>query len=88
LPGASIPENLGGLGKDFITSTLVNEGPWRFSFPVALAAPTGDRYIADLYFVRSLKKIYSETGYRRMERSYGLTELNSGSDAPDATTAT
>ena len=26
LLGASIPENLGGLGKDFITSTLVNEG--------------------------------------------------------------
>src|ERR1700724_3118299 len=26
LLGASIPENLGGLGKDFITSTMVNEG--------------------------------------------------------------
>ena len=26
LLGASIPESLGGLGKDFITSTLVNEG--------------------------------------------------------------
>src|SRR5436189_5031072 len=26
LLGASIPEEYGGLGKDFITSTLVNEG--------------------------------------------------------------
>src|SRR3979409_571453 len=26
LLGASVPEALGGLGKDFITSTLVNEG--------------------------------------------------------------
>ena len=33
LLGASIPEDLGGLGKDFITSTLVNEGlGWRFLF--------------------------------------------------------
>src|SRR5664279_3185300 len=26
LLGTSVPENLGGLGKDFITATLVNEG--------------------------------------------------------------
>ena len=36
LLGASIPEEFGGLGKDFITSTLVNEGlGGGFSFSVA-----------------------------------------------------
>ena len=42
LLGASVPESLGGLGKDFITSTLVNEGlGGGFSFSVAIAAHTG-----------------------------------------------
>ena len=42
LLGASIPEVYGGLGKDFITSTLVNEGlGGGFSFSVAVSAHTG-----------------------------------------------
>jgi len=42
LLGASIPEEYGGLGKDFITSTLVNEGlGGGFSFSVAVSAHTG-----------------------------------------------
>ena len=42
LLGASIPEEFGGLGKDFITSTLVNEGlGGGYSFSVAVAAHTG-----------------------------------------------
>ena len=42
LLGVSIPEVYGGLGKDFITSTLVNEGlGGGYSFSVAIAAHTG-----------------------------------------------
>ena len=42
LLSTSIPEALGGLGKDFITSTLVNEAlGGGFSFSVAVAAHTG-----------------------------------------------
>ena len=51
LLGASIPEALGGLGKDFITSTLVNEGlGGGFSFSVAVAAHTGIGTLPILYF--------------------------------------
>ncbi|HEX3933510.1 MAG TPA: acyl-CoA dehydrogenase family protein, partial [Puia sp.] len=42
LLGAAVPEDLGGLGKDFITATLVNEGlGGGFSFSVAVSAHTG-----------------------------------------------
>src|SRR6202048_1220597 len=42
LLGTAIPEEYGGLGKDFVTSTLLNEGlGGGFSFSVALAAHTG-----------------------------------------------
>ena len=55
LLGASIPEDLGGLGKDFITSTLVNEGlGGGFSFSVAIAAHTGIGTLPILYFSPSL----------------------------------
>jgi alkylation response protein AidB-like acyl-CoA dehydrogenase len=72
LLGASVPEDLGGLGKDFITSTLVNEGlGGGFSFSVAVAAHTGIGTLA--YFIfwngRTKEKIYSQTGNGRMERS-------------------
>src|SRR5258708_12086509 len=41
LLGVSIPEEFGGLGKDFITSTLVNEGlGGGHSFSLAIAAHT------------------------------------------------
>ena len=51
LLGASIPEDLGGLGKDFITSTLVNEGlGGGYSFSVAVAAHTGIGTLPILYF--------------------------------------
>ncbi len=51
LLGTSIPESLGGLGKDFITSTLVNEGlGGGFSFSVAVAAHTGIGTLPILYF--------------------------------------
>ena len=51
LLGVSMPEEYGGLGKDFITSTLVNEGlGGGFSFSVAVAAHTGIGTLPILYF--------------------------------------
>jgi alkylation response protein AidB-like acyl-CoA dehydrogenase len=42
LLSTSFPEEYGGLGKDFITSTIVNEGlGGGYSFSVAVAAHTG-----------------------------------------------
>ena len=42
LLATSLPEQFGGLGKDFITSTLVNEGlGGGFSFSVGVSAHTG-----------------------------------------------
>ena len=48
----SIPENLGGLGKDFVTAPpLVNEGlGGGYSFSVAIAAHTGIGTLPILYF--------------------------------------
>src|SRR5271170_1946029 len=51
LLGTSIPEEFGGLGKDFITSTLVNEGlGGGFSFSVGVSAHTGIGTLPILYF--------------------------------------
>jgi alkylation response protein AidB-like acyl-CoA dehydrogenase len=42
LLGTAVPEDLGGLGKDFITSTLVNEGlGGGFSFSLSNSAQKG-----------------------------------------------
>ena len=57
LLGASIPEQYQGLGKDFITSTLVNEGlGGGFSFSVAVAAHTGIGTLPILYFGTEAQK--------------------------------
>jgi len=92
LLGTSIPENLGGLGKDFITSTLVNEGlGGGFSFSVALAAHTGIGTLPILYFGTEAQKekYIPKLASGEWKGSYGLTEPNSGSDALSAkTTAT
>ncbi|MEO6537013.1 MAG: acyl-CoA dehydrogenase family protein [Ferruginibacter sp.] len=92
LLGASIPENLGGLGKDFITSTLVNEGlGGGFSFSVAVAAHTGIGTLPILYFgtEEQKKKYIPKLASGEWKGAYGLTEPNSGSDALSAkTTAT
>jgi alkylation response protein AidB-like acyl-CoA dehydrogenase len=84
LLGASIPEDLGGLGKDFITSTLVNEGlGGGFSFSVAVAAHTGIGTLPILYFgtEEQKKKYIPKLASGEWKGSYGLTEPNSGSDA-------
>ena len=50
LLGTSIPEEYGGLGKDFITATLVNEGlGGGHSFSVAISAHTGIGTLPILY---------------------------------------
>lgn len=84
LLGISIPEKLGGSGKDFITSTLVNEGlGGGFSFSVAVAAHTGIGTLPILYFgTESQKQKYiPQLASGEWKASYGLTEPNSGSDA-------
>ncbi len=84
LLGASIPEDLGGLGKDFITSTLVNEGlGGGYSFSVAVAAHTGIGTLPILYFgtEEQKKKYIPKLASGEWKGAYGLTEPNSGSDA-------
>src|SRR5450631_2314812 len=90
LLGASIPENLGGLGKDFITSTLVNEGlGGGYSFSVAVAAHTGIGTLPILYFGTEAQKekYIPKLASGEWKGSYGLTEPNSGSDALGAKTS-
>lgn len=89
LLGTSIPEEFGGLGKDFITSTLVNEGlGGGYSFSVAIAAHTGIGTLPILYFgTEAQKKQYIPNLANGVWKgSYGLTEPNSGSDALSAKT--
>ena len=92
LLSTSIPEQYGGLGKDFITSTLVNEAlGGGFSFSVAVAAHTGIGTLPILYFgtEEQKKKYIPKLGTGEWKGAYGLTEPNSGSDALGAkTTAT
>ncbi|MEO6668009.1 MAG: acyl-CoA dehydrogenase family protein [Ferruginibacter sp.] len=90
LLGASVPEALGGLGKEFITSTLINEGlGGGFSFSVAVAAHTGIGTLPILYFgsEEQKKKYIPKLASGEWKGAYGLTEPNSGSDALSAKSA-
>ena len=89
LLGVSMPEDLGGLGKDFITSTLVNEGlGGGFSFSVAVSAHTGIGTLPILYFGTEAQKqkYVTKLATGEWKGAYGLTEPNSGSDALGAKT--
>jgi len=89
LLGAAVPEDLGGLGKDFITATLVNENlGGGFSFSVAVSAHTGIGTLPILYFgtPEQKKKYIPKLASGEWKGSYGLTEPNSGSDALGAKT--
>jgi len=89
LLGTAIPEEYGGLGKDFITATLVNEGiGGGFSFSVAISAHTGIGTLPILYFgtPEQKKKYIPKLATGEWKGSYGLTEPNSGSDALGAKT--
>jgi alkylation response protein AidB-like acyl-CoA dehydrogenase len=90
LLGISVPESLGGLGKDFITSTLVNEAlGGGFSFSVAVSAHTGIGTLPILYFGTEAQKqkYVTKLASGEWKGSYGLTEPNSGSDALGAKTS-
>lgn len=90
LLGTSVQEAFGGLGKDFITSTLVNEGlGGGFSFSVAVAAHTGIGTLPILYFgtEEQKKKYIPKLASGEWKGAYGLTEPNSGSDALGAKTS-
>lgn len=89
LLGTSIPEEYGGLGKDFITATLVNEGLGAgHSFSVAIAAHTGIGTLPILYFgtPEQKQKYIPKLASGQWKGAYGLTEPNSGSDALSAKT--
>ena len=92
LLNVSIPEELGGLGKEFITSTLVSEGlGGGFSFSVAVSAHTGIGTLPILYFgtEQQKQKYIPKLSSGEWKGAYGLTEPGSGSDALGAkTTAT
>src|SRR5450432_2668674 len=89
LLGASVPEELGGLGKDFVTSTLVSEGlGGGFSFSVAMSAHAGIGTLPILYFgtEEQKRKYIPKLATGVWKGSYGLTEPGSGSDALGAKT--
>src|SRR4026208_699346 len=89
LLSVSFPEEYGGLGKDFVTSTIVNEylGAGH-SFSVAIAAHTGIGTLPILYFgtPEQKKKYIPKLISGEWTGAYGLTEPNSGSDALGAKT--
>lgn len=89
LLGVSIPESYGGLGKDFITSTIVAEYlGGGYSFSVANAAHTGIGTLPILYFGTEAQrtKYVPKLASGEFKGAYGLTEPNSGSDALSAKT--
>ena len=89
LLASSFPEEYGGLGKDFVTSTIVNEylGAGH-SFSVAIAAHTGIGTLPILYFgtPEQKQKYIPKLINGEWAGAYGLTEPNSGSDALGAKT--
>ena len=89
LLSVAFPEEYGGLGKDFITSTIVNEylGAGH-SFSVAIAAHTGIGTLPILYFgtPEQKQKYIPKLITGEWAGAYGLTEPNSGSDALGAKT--
>lgn len=89
LLATSFPEEYGGLGKDFVTSTIINEylGAGH-SFSVAIAAHTGIGTLPILYFgtAAQKEKYIPKLITGEWAGAYGLTEPNSGSDALGAKT--
>jgi alkylation response protein AidB-like acyl-CoA dehydrogenase len=92
LLSVSVPEELGGMGKDFVTSTLVSEAlGGGNSFSVAVSAHSGIGTLPILYFgtEEQKRKYIPKLASGEWKGSYGLTEPGSGSDALGAkTTAT
>src|SRR5215203_1084207 len=90
LLAAAFPEEYGGLGKDFVTSTIVNEYVGAgHSFSVAISAHTGIGTLPILYFgtPEQKQKYIPKLASGHWKGAYGLTEPNSGSDALGAKTS-
>ncbi len=89
LLGAAFPEEYGGLGKDFVTATLINDclGAGH-SFAVAMSAHNGIGSLPILYFgTQAQKEKYiPKLATGEMKGAYALTEPGSGSDALGAKT--
>jgi alkylation response protein AidB-like acyl-CoA dehydrogenase len=89
LLATSFPEEFGGLGKDFVTSTIVSEylGAGH-SFSVAISAHLGIGTLPILYFGtdEQKQKYIPKLISGEWAGAYGLTEPNSGSDALGAKT--
>jgi alkylation response protein AidB-like acyl-CoA dehydrogenase len=92
LLGAAFPQQYGGLGEDFITSTMINEHlGGGHSFAVAVAAHNGIGSLPILYFgtEEQKQKYVPKLATAELIGAYALTEPGSGSDALAAkTTAT
>lgn len=84
LLGISVPENLGGIGKDFVTSMLTTEALGAgHSFAVANAAHTGIGTLPILYYgnEEQKQKYIPKLATGEWKACYCLTEPGSGSDA-------
>jgi len=90
LLSVAFAEEYGGLGKDFVTATIVNDNLGAgHSFSVAIAAHTGIGTLPILYFgtPEQKQKYIPKLITGEWAGAYGLTEPNSGSDALGAKTA-
>lgn len=80
----SVPENLGGFGKDFVTSMLVTEILGKgYSFAVAMGAHTGIGTLPILYYGNEAQKAkyIPKLASGEWKACYCLTEPSAGSDA-------
>lgn len=88
--GISIPENLGGLGFDFVTSMLTTEViGGAHSVAVSLSAHTGIGTLPILYYGNEAqkKKYIPKLASGEWKGCYCLTEPGSGSDANSGKTS-
>ncbi|PCJ01566.1 MAG: acyl-CoA dehydrogenase [Flavobacteriales bacterium] len=84
LLGITVPENLGGFGKNFVTGMLATEKlGGSYSFAVSLSAHTGIGTLPILYYgTESQKEKYiPKLASGEWAASYCLTEPSAGSDA-------
>ncbi|MBG9375713.1 acyl-CoA dehydrogenase family protein [Panacibacter sp. DH6] len=89
LLAAHIPEAYGGMGKDFVTASILMEGLGRgYSFSVSYLAHTGIGTMPILYFGTEAQreKYVPKLTSGEYIGAYGLTEPGSGSDALGAKT--
>jgi alkylation response protein AidB-like acyl-CoA dehydrogenase len=89
LLATSFPEEYGGLGKDFVTSTIISEYVGAgHAFSVAISAHMGIGTLPILYFgnEEQKQKYIPKLINGEWAGAYGLTEPNSGSDALGAKT--